>query len=72
MDSSRSRKAPRRYPISPNANRLSNVALHTGGVHTNSGGNWNGVWDEFFKENPNATRQEILDQLSRMRSDFGI
>lgn len=29
MDSSRSRKAPRRYPISPHANCLSNVALHT-------------------------------------------
>jgi hypothetical protein len=46
--------------------------LNPGGVHTKSGGNWNGVWDDFFKGNPNATRQEILDQLARMRRDFGI
>jgi RHS repeat-associated protein len=46
--------------------------LNPGGVHTNSGGNWNRVWDDFFKGNPNATRQEILDQLASMRRDFGI
>jgi RHS repeat-associated protein len=46
--------------------------LNPGGVHTNSGGNWNRVWDTFFKANPNATRDEILQQLGRMRADFGI
>ena len=46
--------------------------LNPGGLHTNSGGNWNRVWDDFFRANPNATRQEILDQLARMRRDFGI
>lgn len=30
------------------------------------------VWDDFFKGNPSATRQEILDQMARMRRDFGI
>jgi hypothetical protein len=46
--------------------------LNPGGVHTNSGGHWNKIWDDFFKGNPNATKQEILDQLARMRLDFGI
>jgi len=46
--------------------------LNPGGIHTKAGGDWNGVWDSFFKGNPSATRQEILDQVARMRSDFGI
>lgn len=32
--------------------------LNPGGVHTNSAGNWNKIWDDFFQCNPNATRQE--------------
>ena len=46
--------------------------LNSGGVHTKAGGDWNVVWDNFFKGNPGATRQEILDQLTCMRGDFGI
>lgn len=46
--------------------------LNPGGIHTNSGGNWNRVWDDFFEANPNATRDQILRQLDRMRADFGI
>jgi hypothetical protein len=46
--------------------------LNSGGIHTRAGGDCNGVWESFFKTNPNATRQEILDQPARMRSDFGI
>lgn len=46
--------------------------LRPGGIHTNGGGNWNRVWDDFFRDNPDATRQEILDQMNRMRGDSGI
>jgi Predicted lipoprotein of unknown function (DUF2380) len=46
--------------------------LNPGGIHTNSGGNWNRVWDDFFEATPNATRDQILRQLDRMRADFGI
>ncbi len=46
--------------------------LKPDGVHTNSGGNWNRVWDNFFEANPNATKGQILRQLDRMRKDFGI
>lgn len=42
------------------------------GIHTNNGGNWNRVWEEFFRENPLASREEIFEQLYRMRSAFGI
>jgi RHS repeat-associated protein len=47
--------------------------LKPGGLHTGAGaGNWNGAWREFFKRNPNASKQEILDQLAKMRKDFGL
>jgi hypothetical protein len=46
--------------------------LKPGGIHTNSGGNWNRVWREFFKQNPNAEAPEILEQLAKMRKEFGL
>ncbi len=42
------------------------------GLHTNVGGNWNKVWDDFFKKYPKAKRQQILDQLAKMLKDFGL
>jgi hypothetical protein len=42
------------------------------GIHMTQGGDWNRVWDEFFKINPHAMKQEILDQLAKMRRDFNI
>jgi RHS repeat-associated protein len=46
--------------------------LKPGGIHTKAGGDWNGVWDKFFEVNPNATKDQILNQLRQMRADFGI
>jgi RHS repeat-associated protein len=46
--------------------------LKPDGIHTNSGGNWNKVWDNFIQKNPNATRDQILHKLDQMRRDFGI
>jgi len=42
------------------------------GVHTGSE-NWNKVWRDFMTENKfNATADEILEQLAKMREQFGI
>jgi len=46
--------------------------LKPDGIHTNSGGNWNKVWKEFFRETPSYSKQDILDQLAKMREQFGI
>jgi hypothetical protein len=46
--------------------------LKPGGIHTKGGGDWNRVWDDFFEANPNATKEQILQQVERMRRDFGI
>ncbi|GIW98369.1 MAG: hypothetical protein KatS3mg111_1702 [Pirellulaceae bacterium] len=46
--------------------------LKPNGIHTNGGGNWNRVWEEFFKKNPTASAEEILEQLAKMREQFGI
>ncbi|MBA8889701.1 RHS repeat-associated protein, partial [Dokdonella fugitiva] len=46
--------------------------LKPDGIHTRDGGDWNKVWDRFFEANPNATRDQIIRQLERMRRDFGI
>jgi len=48
------------------AHRLKPDGLHTGkGVD-----NWNGAWKKFFETD--RTKQEVLDQLSKMRKDFGL
>lgn len=50
------------------AHRLKPDGLHTGkGVE-----NWNGAWREFFDKNENPSREAILDQLAKMRKDFGL
>jgi hypothetical protein len=46
--------------------------LKPNGIHTKGGGNWNAVWDQFFKAYPNANKGQILDQLGKMRKMFGI
>ena len=33
---------------------------------------WNGQWEKFFEQKPNAGAEEILEQLATMRKDFGI
>ena len=42
------------------------------GVHTLSGGDYNKAWKEFIDANPNAGAQEILDQMERMKTEFGL
>ena len=57
-----------KIPLDKATHRLLPDGIHTGP----SGESWNGVWNQFFENNPGATRQEILDQLAKMRNDFGI
>ena len=47
--------------------------LKPDGIHTGpSAESWNSVWEQFFRDSPGAGKQEILDQLAKMRADFGI
>ena len=46
----------------------------SGGLHTGSGrgGDWNTDWTEFFKENPDATRKQIMGQLRTMVKEYQL
>ena len=47
--------------------------LKPNGIHTgNFEDSWNGVWTTYFKNAPNASKSEILEQLAKMRDAFGI
>jgi RHS repeat-associated protein len=55
-------------PLDKTLHRLRPNGIHTGPTADS----WNGVWKQFFDQNPNATKEEILNQLEKMRRDFGI
>lgn len=45
------------------------------GIHTNNsplGKDWNKVWDDYITKNPNASKQQVLDQLKYMEQTTGI
>ena len=47
--------------------------LKPNGVHIGKGiENWNGAWDAFLKTTPNPSREQILEQLTKMRKDSRI
>ncbi len=41
------------------------------GIHTGPD-NGNKRWDDFFEENPDPSREEILDNMNKLRKEFGI
>jgi RHS repeat-associated protein len=45
--------------------------LKPDGLHTGTN-NWNKQWSDFFEQNPNATKPEILDQLDKMQKASGL
>jgi len=45
--------------------------LEPNGLHTGSN-SWIKQWEDFFKDNPDAGKKEILDQLEKMKKDFGV
>ena len=46
--------------------------LKPDGLHARGPNGWNQTWGKFFAENPNATKEQILQQLDRMRNEFGV
>lgn len=55
-----------KIPLDKAKHRLKPEGLHTGQD------NWNKQWADFFKENPNASKDEILDQLDKMMKNFKL
>ncbi|MCW3098461.1 MAG: repeat-associated core domain protein [Chthonomonadaceae bacterium] len=56
------------YTIPVERNYHQNV-IHGG---PGKGGAWNGEWRTFLKNNPNATPEEMWDQMRQMRKKWGI
>ncbi len=54
--------------VSAGAHRLGPDALHRGKGEEN----WNGAWRQFIANKPNATREEIVEQLNNMKVEFGL
>jgi RHS repeat-associated protein len=46
--------------------------LNPDGLHTKAGGNWNKVWEDWIREHPGASTQQIWDKAYQMLIDFGI
>jgi RHS repeat-associated protein len=46
--------------------------LKPNGLHTTSGGDWNGAWRRWIADHPNATPQEILNQGKKFVIEFGV
>ena len=45
------------------------------GIHTNNsslGENWNKIWEKYIAQNPNASKQQILNKLEQMEKTAGI
>jgi len=55
-----------KIPMSKASHRLKPGGLHTGTE------NWNKLWDEFFKQNPQAGKKEILEHLEYVKRKSGI
>jgi|GEM_PF-6330006 len=55
-----------KIPLDKATHRLKPRGIHTGSE------SWNKLWRQFEKSNPNASKQEILDQLELMQRKFGL
>lgn len=42
------------------------------GINTKGGGDWNGNWQRFFDQNPQANADQILDHLDQMIDQYGL
>jgi len=54
--------------VSAGGHRLGPDALHRGEGEEN----WNGAWRQWIANNPNATREQVLEQLNTMKTEFGL
>jgi RHS repeat-associated protein len=57
-----------RIPLPKDVHRLKPGGIHAGPREDS----WNGCWKKFFEQNRNPSLQDVLDQLSKMRGEFGI
>jgi hypothetical protein len=55
-------------PVCPRIPPLGPDALHRGQGEEN----WNGAWRQWIANNPNATREQVLEQLNTMKTEFGV
>ena len=55
-------------PLRKDLHTLKPLGIHAGKFEES----WNGQWQQFFTKFPNANKQQILDQLAKMRKEFGI
>jgi RHS repeat-associated protein len=46
--------------------------LKPDGIHAQGSQGWNQQWRRFFADNPNASREQIVMQLEKMRDAFGL
>jgi len=54
--------------VSAGVHRLGPDALHRGQGEEN----WNGAWRQWISQNPNASKEEIIEQLNNMKVEFGV
>jgi len=54
--------------IPASRHRLAPYGVHSGRYEDS----WNGRWEQFFNQNADPSREQILEQLRRMRIEFGI
>jgi len=57
-----------KMPLPKDQHRLLPNGIHTGPYEDS----WNGVWDQFFKQHPDAEAPQILQQLENMKKAFGL
>ena len=55
-------------PLEFERHRMKGTGVHSGPYPES----WNGQWRQFIRKNKGASKQEILDQLAKMRKAFGI
>ena len=51
--------------------RDTHIEIHSG-QGMGRGGAWNNAWREFFRDNPNASGEQIIEQMNRMADQFGL
>lgn len=55
-------------PLPKDLHRLKPNGIPTGPYQKS----WNGQWQQFFDNNPNYTQQDVLNQLAKMKQQFGV
>jgi hypothetical protein len=54
--------------VSAGTHRLGPDALHRGPGEEN----WNGAWRQWINKHPDASKEEVIEQLNNMKLEFGL